>query len=198
MSAPRCYDAATVRDSVASPSFREGPTMSHPNHKRRRERTLCIEALESRALLSTVYHSKKMMGVGGIPEVGTRQVRFFTMGMVIAEPATGPTGKAFGGGASKFNGAADTTMVTVKEGKFHYTNGTAILTSANEKNKLVIAYHGTETITDKKDEFKLEGHVIGGEGLFSSQTKGQFDANGHFFRNKGEALVGFLVHVSKV
>src|SRR5262245_21797256 len=100
------YVGGRLRYSPSRSRFPRGPTMSYLNRQRCRNRTLRVEVLESRALLSTAgvvsrpaalvapqaplahasriaqdpeYTSKMMMGIGGL-DTDTMQVRFFTRG----------------------------------------------------------------------------------------------------------------------
>jgi hypothetical protein len=142
--------------------------MSHPNHRRRPNRTFRVEALESRALLSTagvicrpaaaiaplervspVAGDPKLTGdvVGKLVSSGPNQVTFKTTG-----PVTG--GHGFAGGKATFNGVMNARP---GHGEIKYSNGSAKLTSGNG-----VYLYGIDDViaTEIKGHLMLDGKVL--------------------------------------
>ena len=190
--------------------------MSHPNPQRRSSRTFRVEALESRALLSTAgvvsrpataaapgvriaqvsssagdpEYGGVVTGTGGLPEA-TKHIHFFTIGTITCTTPSAPGGKAFDGGESKFNGKALTEM---KNGKIKYIDGGGDIISPTGTNVLAVDFTGSE----ENNMFKWEGKVLGGVGAFKIGTKGTFAATGRFNRQQGTVDIGLVIHVTKI
>jgi len=197
--------------------------MSRPKHDGRRSRAFRVEALESRALLSTAgvvprpaaafaslarsAHSPsiaadpryvgRMEGVGGSDHAAMR-VDFSTTGPVTGISTDVHRQGAFAGGLSQFNGAA---RVQVSNSFGHrtikYRDGTATLISPGGQNKLFVSFTGTETrIMNGLEMFELEGRVTGGAGIYTALTQranGSFRCNGTFTADTFRVSLGFTI-----
>jgi hypothetical protein len=188
--------------------------MSQLNHQRRRNRTFRVEALESRALLSTAAVVARPAAavaplarfapssIAGDPAYsatfeGTliRSDRkkeviltFSTVGTVSSNPTTGPGSQTFAGGSSTFKGEVERFE---SKGTVKYINGTGDVISPSGTDELGIRFHGTKSTKT----FSWTGHVFSGKGVFD-RAMGTFSGAGTFTGTYGETgTIGATIEI---
>ena len=177
---------------------------------------MCVEALESRALLSAggaisrpalaiapAAASAHRAGTAGDPEYdgtvrggfGTRgnEVQFLTQGTITCKTPKVKGGSAFAGGMSIFEGQATTVPVTPKANFMTlYTNGSADIINHAGTNKIFFTFHGLEHL----NKVTLEGEAFTGNGVFQS-PKGTFSATGKIKLLDGVVEMKLTIHVTR-
>jgi hypothetical protein len=176
--------------------------MSHPNHQRRRNQTFRVEALESRALLSTAgvvsrpaaavaplarfaqfsntAEDPKLTGTfaGTISHPEPHRYKFETVGTVVSSEPNSVAGQAFAGGESKMD-------VNV-----HGNKGHAILADPSGSSLLKVNFT-VQHLNPETGKFTLKGDKIFSTGVFKG-AKGTFEAHGDL-NPQSSPIPGFCV-----
>jgi hypothetical protein len=184
--------------------------MSHPNHQRRRKRAFRVEALESRALLSTagvvfsrpaaavapLARSAQFSNIAADPEFRSEmkgtfrivhdQFQFLSSGFVSGHVA----GVLAFGNQSTFNGSVGVGEM-LRVGTTKYTSGYATLTSNLGTNWLM--FHVAAAV--EGSNFRLDGRTVNGGGVFAGLHGGNIDGHGHINRNTGIIHFQLTAHV---
>jgi hypothetical protein len=171
--------------------------MSTLNQRRRRNRTIRLEILDSRALLSTagvvsrpaaavapLARFAHFSSIAGDPKVKSESpakgdyvinkasvpavLTFNTHGFIIGD--TNP----FHINYIRFDGSMKAKLLENGKGT-EFTNGQAVATGLRD-SKLVIHFHGSE----KHNDITLEGTVTSGSSDFGAHVTGSFKATGKF------------------
>jgi hypothetical protein len=170
--------------------------MSHPNHQRRRNRTIRLEILESRTLLSAVgvpaHHVAEVAPlVRKDPKItGTLEgslTKFSPGAGVIGTATFGCKGKLKDfSHKSLFLGSVEYLVTQNAKDVTYTSSGSQSLTDENNNaDTILVNFTGHGEVTNKKESkatFEWNGSVSGGTGKYANMT-GTFHAKGDLFGN---------------
>ncbi len=173
--------------------------MSSLNHKRRRSRSIRLELLESRELLSAVgLPAHQAAEVAPLAKISVKTLKGSLSGRAVVTPVSITQGtvslSASGTGGFDFTGSDDYSVN--KKHAIKYTSGVGIL-SGSGGDQVDVSFTGSGKETGVASfTFSVKGPVKGGAGTFAGAA-GKFTAKGSFDGATGVLSVNYTVKFTR-